>query len=169
MSVVVPAADMLRMIQRVLHFPRAQICVHSVASVLLDTLERNGMEPDVDFCEAAERIVQAHDEEARAAIGRLLAKHSSVANAAAPTHYGGMQDLAEQIGAFVTMALSPPTMGMVGVSLTEERAIDACRAKVNEEYQRLLRCFDDNDSPEERVLLAVADTLRIGVFALGRD
>lgn len=48
-----------------------------------------------------------------------------------------MQDLAEQIGAFVTMALSPPTMGMGGGSVAEERALDAWRERVRTEWTRL--------------------------------
>jgi hypothetical protein len=57
-----------------------------------------------------------------------------------------MQDLAEQIGAFVTMALSPPTMGMGGGSVAEERAQDAWRARVRAEWARL-RALAVDSSP----------------------
>lgn len=66
-----------------------------------------------------------------------------------------METLAEQIGAFVTLALSPPTMGMGGGSVAEERAQDAWRERVNAEWMALRRRVDTG-SPEERVLAALS-------------
>lgn len=77
MSVAVPAADVLRMARRLLRYPDAHICVHSVAADLLDALERSGMKPDADFAAAAEHVVNADDDAAIAAIDRLLAKHAA--------------------------------------------------------------------------------------------
>ena len=62
-----------------------------------------------------------------------------------------MQDLAEQIGAFVTMALSPPTMGVGGGSVAEMRALDAWRDHVRTEWVQL-RALVGTGSPEARVL-----------------
>ena len=64
-----------------------------------------------------------------------------------------MQDLAEQIGAFVTMALSPPTMGMGGGSVAEMRAQDAWRERVRGEWTRLWALVALG-SPEARILAA---------------
>lgn len=65
-----------------------------------------------------------------------------------------MQDLAEQIGALVTLALSPPTMGVGGGSRTEEREQDMWKARVRAEWTRL-RAHAAIGSPEERILDAI--------------
>ncbi len=72
----IPATDVLRMVRHLLHFPFAQICVHSVAGDLLDALERNGLAPDADFEAAVAAVVRAHDAKAIAAIDRLLVTHA---------------------------------------------------------------------------------------------
>ena len=66
-----------------------------------------------------------------------------------------METLAEQIGAFVTMALSPPTMGMGGGSVAEMRAQDAWRDHVRAEYAQL-RVLVGAGSPEARILDAAS-------------
>ena len=66
-----------------------------------------------------------------------------------------MQDLAEQIGAFVTMALSPPTHGMGGGSVAEMRAVDAWRDHVRAEWAHL-RALVGTGSPEARILDAAS-------------
>jgi len=65
-----------------------------------------------------------------------------------------MENLAEQIGAFVTMALSPPTMGVGGGSVAEMNAQDAWKARMEAEWMALRR-RDGTGSPEERDLDAL--------------
>ena len=60
--------------------------------------------------------------------------------------------LAEEIGALVTLSLSPPVMGFGGGSLAEERAQDAWARKVHAEARRLHRVVLGHDPRALRII-----------------
>ena len=61
-DVAVPAALVLRMVDRLLRFPLPTICRHAVAGDLLDALERSGFPPLTQ--ELAGAVVRAQDDRA---------------------------------------------------------------------------------------------------------
>lgn len=72
MPVAIPEGEVYRLIQKLIQFPRATICVHAVAADLLGALERAGGTLDIPLVAA---IVDADDETAL----RLLAERDPVA------------------------------------------------------------------------------------------